>query len=460
MLSAAVHEQIVGRKLYRFVDLGYRRSKKVERLIRVYRLCLPGEEGSRGWALNGVVAAAEQPRLSILALPFRNLGGTQEDEYFAEGLTEDVITDLSRIPGSFVIARNTAFAYKDKPIDVTAIGRELNVRYVLEGSVRRASRKVRVNAKLTDAMTEANVWAGRFDSDERDLLELQDELTGRIAASLDYHLTDAEALRTLPERPDNLNAVDLTVRGWSIVNKPTTRENLAAARRFFEAALALEPDYAHALVGLAETHVYDVGQGHSTEPRAQLRQAEQAISRALALDPRHARGHNVQGISGRLTRRFSQALGSFDRALELNRNLAAAHAQIGLVKLLTGRPNETPAHIEKAVRLSPRDFNLGAWLCMLGSAHMNMEEDDKAIELFRRATVENPALAYGFSLLAAVYALTGQLPQAKAALADFERLRPNTTAKRATRAWSDDPLYNKHLERMRQGLVLAGMPPE
>jgi len=460
-ISAAIHEQIAGRKLYRFVDLGYRRSQKVERLIRVYRLCLSGEEGSQGWALSGVVAPMEQPRLSILALPFRTLGGTSEDEYFAEGLTEDVITDLSRIPGSFVIARNTAFVYKDKPIDVMAIGRELNVRYVLEGSVRRASRKVRVNAKLIDAMTEANVWAGRFDSDERDLLDLQDELTGQIAASLDYQLTDAEARRTLPERPDNLPAVDLTVRGWSIVNKPTTHENLVAARRFFEAALNLEPDYAHALVGLAETHVYDVGHDHSTEPRAQLRQAEQAILRALAIDSRHARGHNVLGIERRLTRHFNQALAAFERALELNRNLAAAHAQIGFVKLLTGRPEETPGHIEKAMRLSPRDFNLGAWLAMLGSAHMCLGEDQKAIELFRRATVENPAFAVGFSLLASVYALTGQLEQAKAALADYARLRPNVrTAKRAMRAWSDDPVYVRHLERIRRGVVLAGMPDE
>jgi adenylate cyclase len=422
-------------------------------------LCLLDEEGDRRWALSGVVAATEPPRLSILALPFRNLGGSSEDEYFAEGLTEDVITDLSRIPGSFVIARNTAFAYKDKPIDVMAIGRELNVRYILEGSVRRASHKVRVNAKLTDAMTEINVWAGRFDSDDRDLLELQDDLTGRIAASLDYHLTDAEARRTLPERPDDLNAVDLTMRAWSIVNKPTTRDNLAAARRLFEAALQLAPDYAHALVGLAETHVYDIGQGYSDDRRTQLRWAEQAISRALALDPRHARGHNVQGIHRRLMMQFDEALGAFERALELNRNLAAAHAQIGLVKLFTGRFEETPAHIEKAMRLSPRDFNLGAWLCMLGSARLALREDYHAIDLFRRATVENPSLAYGFSLLASGYALTGQIDAARLALAQFTRMRPNiTTANEALKGWSNHPGYSEPLERCRQGLVLAGMP--
>jgi TolB-like protein/class 3 adenylate cyclase len=459
MISAAVHEQIVGQRRYRFVDLGYRRSKKVERLIRVYRLCLPDEEGGGGWALSGVVAAAEQPRLSILALPFRNLGGSSEDEYFAEGLTEDVITDLSRIPGSFVIARSTAFAYKNQPVDVTAIGRELNVRYVLEGSVRRASRKVRVNAKLIDAMTEANVWAGRFDSDERDLLDLQDELTGRIAASLDYQLTDAEARRTLPKRPDDLNAIDLTMRGWSIVNKPTTRDNLKVARRLFEAALELEPDYAHALVGLAETYVYEVGHGYSAAGAPLHRRlAEQAILRALALDPRHPRGHNVHGIYRRLKMQWALALDAFEQVLELNRNLAAAHAQIGLVRLLTGQPQETPAHVEKAIRLSPRDANLGAWLCMLGSAYMSMEQYPKTIELCRRATVENPALAYGFALLSSSYALMGQLDAAKAALADFDRLRPNMTADRAMRGWSNHPEYLKFLEQMRDGLVLAGMP--
>lgn len=459
VISAAVHEQVVGRKQYRFIDLGDRRSKKVERLIRVYRLCLPGEEGRRDWALSGVVPAMKQPRLSILALPFRNLTGTPEDEYFAEGLTEDVITDLSRIPESFVIARNTAFAYKDKPITVTEIGRELNVRYLLEGSVRRANRKVRVNAKLIDATTEANVWAGRFDSDERDLLDLQDELTGRIAAALDYQLTDAEARRTLPEPPDNLNAVDLTLRGWSTVNKPTTRASLAEARRLFEAALSLEPDYAHALVGLAETQVYDVGHGYSSDPSAQLQQAEQTILRALAIDPYHARGHNVRGIQLRFARRFDDALAACERALELNRNLATAHAQIGWVKLLTARPQEVFGHVERAMRLSPRDFNLPAWLAIIGSAHISLKQEHQAIAVLHRAVTENPLFSPGYQLLAAAYALTGQADAARAALAEYDRLIPNMTVQRCLQAWSDDGNL-KRFRRLAEGLQLAGMPRE
>jgi TolB-like protein/class 3 adenylate cyclase/Flp pilus assembly protein TadD len=459
IVSAAIHEQIAGRNLYRFVDLGYRRSQKVERLIRVYRLCLRGEEGGRGWALSGIVAPAEQPRLSILALPFRMLGGSPEDDYFAEGLTEDVITDLSRIPGSFVIARNTSFAYKDKPVDVMSVGRELNVRYVLEGSVRRASRKVRVNAKLIDAMTEANIWAGRFDSDERDLLELQDELTGRIAASLDYQLTDAEARRTFAQRPDNLNAVDLTLRGWSVVNKPTTRETLAAGRHLFEAALELEPDYAHALVGLAETHVYDVGYGYSTDPRAQLRRAEQAILQALTLDPYHARGYNVRGIQLRFASQFDEALAACERALELNRNLATAHAQIAWVKQLTNRPEETFVHIEKAMRLSPRDPNLPRWLAILGSAHISLKQDRNAIEVLHRAVNENPLFSPGYQLLAAAYALTGQIDAARGALADLDRIVPDMTVRRILEAWSGGRDF-KRFARFVKGLQLAGMPSE
>jgi TolB-like protein/class 3 adenylate cyclase/Tfp pilus assembly protein PilF len=459
-ISAAVHEQIAARNFYRFVDLGYRRSLRAARLIRVYRLCLPGEEGSRGWASSGVAAPLEQSRLSILALPFRMLGGSPEDEYFAEGLTEDVITELSRIPGSFVIARNTAFAYKDKPIDVMSVGRELNVRYVLEGSVRRASRKVRVNAKLIDAMTEANVWAGRFDSDERDLLELQDELTGQIAASLDYQLTDAEARRTMAERPDNLNAIDLTLRGWSIVNRPTTRENLEAARRLFEAALNLEPDYAHALVGLAETHVYDVGHGYSSDRPAQLRRAEQAILRALALDPRHARGHNVRGIQLRWTWQFSDALMAFERALAHNHNLASAHAQIGLTKLLIGQPEQTFGHVAKAVRLSPRDFNMGAWLGIVGSAHIALKQDRQAVEVLRRAVTENPSNPRIHCLLAAAYALAGRLDEARAALTDYSRLLPNMTIRRSLEGWSDDRSIFERFGRLIEGLQRAGMPLE
>jgi TolB-like protein/class 3 adenylate cyclase/Flp pilus assembly protein TadD len=460
MISAAVQEQIVGRGPYRFVDLGYRRPPRVDRLIRVYRLCRPEEEGDRGWALSGVVAAVEQPRLSILALPFRTPGGSSEDEYFAEGLTEDVITDLSRIPGSFVIARNTAFAYKGKPVDVTAVGRELNVRYVLQGSVRRASRKVRVSAKLIDAMTEANVWLGRFDSNERDLLALQDELTGRIASALDYQLTDAEARRTAPDRPDDLDAVDLTMRGWSFVNKPTTWDNLKTARRLFEAALAREPDYAHALVGLAETYVYDVGLGYGADAPAQLALAEAAILRALALDPRHARGHNVRAIQLRWSLQFAEALIALEQALELNPNLASAHAQIGLTKLLIDRPDEAFGHVEKALRLSPRDFNLGAWLAVIGAAHLLLKQDEQAIDVLRRAVSANTSLPHNYALLAAAYALSGRIEAARSALVVLDRLLPHMTVKRSLERWVPAPDRLRRFGRLVKGLELAGMPLE
>jgi len=460
MISAAVQEQIAGRKPYRLVDLGYRRSEKTDRAVKVFRLCLPGEDVGHGRGSGDFPATADRPHLSILALPFRNLGCSPEDEYFAEGLTEDVITDLSRIPGSFVIARNTAFAYKGKAVDVTAIGRELSVRYVLEGSVRRAARKVRVNAKLIDTVTEAHVWAGRFDSDERDLLDLQDELTGRIAASLDFHLTDAESRRTLPERPGNLHAADLVMRGWSIVNRPTTRENLVAARRCFEAALGLEPDYAHALVGLAETHAYEVGNRWSVEPELQLRCAEATVLQALVLEAHYARGHHVRGILLRLMMQFEQALIAFERALALNRNLAATHAQIGFVKLLMGRPEETFADIEKAIRLSPRDFNLGAWLFMMGWAHLCLAQDARGIDVLHKATSENPLLPHSYALLAAGYALGGRVDQARVALAEYNRLMPDMTVKRATQGLSDRPAFISATARIRDGLILAGMPRE
>jgi len=461
MISAAVHEQMVGRNSYRFLDLGYRRSKKIDRAVHIFRLCRPDEAPRNGTTAPDVFAIGEAPHLSILVLPFRTLGSTPNDDYFAEGITEDVITDLSRIPGSFVIARNTAFAYKDRQADITTIGRELNVRYVLEGSVRRAGGKVRVDSKLIDAMSATYVWAGRFDSHERDLLDLQDELTGRIATSLDYHLTDLESRRSLPERPDNLNAIDLTMRGWSTVNRPVTRDNLVAARRLFEAALRLEPNYAHPMVGLAETHLFEVGNRWSADPKAQLLCAEQAIARALELEPHHARGHFVRGIQLRTMKQFDKSLAAFERALELNRNLAAAYAQIGLVKLFVGRPEETFGYVEKAIRLSPRDFNLGGWLFMTAAAHLCLEQDQQAIEVLHRGITENPALPINYFMLAAAYALTDRLDAARSTLAEYDRLVPKMTLKRLTaEGWSDHPEYTKRVARIGSALLLAGMPAE
>jgi adenylate cyclase len=224
-------------------------------------------------------------------MPFANLSGDPSQEYFADGITEDLTTDLSRLPGSLVIARNSAFTYKNKAVDAKQVGRELGVRYVLEGSVRRIGNKVRVDAQLIDTKTAAHLWADRFDSDLTDLAQLQNEITGRIASSLNVELIEAESRRSLQEHPTSPDAVDLTMRGLAVWWRPRSKENNQEARALFERALQMDPQYADALAGLAVTHATDVGNGFSEAPEEQLRKAEDAAARALAVDPNNALAH-------------------------------------------------------------------------------------------------------------------------------------------------------------------------
>jgi TolB-like protein len=231
-----------------------------------------------------------------VVLPFENLSGDPTQEYFADGITEDLTTDLSRIPGSFVIARNSAFTYKGKTVDPKLVGRELGVRYVLEGSVRRIGNAVRMNAQLIDAETGAHLWADRFDSDLADLTALQNAITSRIASALNLELVEAESRRSIRERPANPDAVDLAMRGWAIWYRPRSKENNEEARALFKQALQLEPNYADALAGLAVTHATDVGNEFSEAPEEQLREGEEAASRALSIAPNQPMAHYARGI--------------------------------------------------------------------------------------------------------------------------------------------------------------------
>ena len=260
----------------------------------------------------GPAAPAESsaPRLSIVVLPFTNLSDDKEQEYFADGVTDDLTTDLSRISGSFVIARNSAFTYKGKAVDVKQIGRELGVRYVLEGSVRRTGDQVRVNAQLIDAETGAHLWAERFERNRGELSVLQDEVTSRIARALNIELVGAEARRISAKRTENQDAADLAMRGWAIVFKPITRENTAAARTIFEDALRLDDRIPSALIGLAAMHARDALFRWDDETESHIRQGEQLIAKGLAIDPNNARAHFVRGQVLRAQDRKSTRLNS------------------------------------------------------------------------------------------------------------------------------------------------------
>jgi TolB-like protein len=324
-ISSSAYEQVRGKVTVEFTDLGEQTLKNIARPIRAYAVGLNANTD------RSVPPPSSAPRLSIVVLPFANIGGDPEQEYFVDGVTESLTTDLSRISGSFVIARNTAFAFKGKAIDVKQIGRELDVRYVLEGSVQRSGNRLRVNVQLIDAETGNHLWAERFDKPVADLFDMQDEIVTRLANTLNSQLIAVEARRA--ERSPDPDATDLCFQGAAWLNRGRTPEHMAQARGFFERALALEPGNAEALVGIARVNLL-IGSSFFTDDRMEhLTAAEAIVTKVLSLASNHPMAHQVLGSVQIFTNRAAQGIAQFERALALDRNWAQAHASIGLGKL-------------------------------------------------------------------------------------------------------------------------------
>ena len=364
------------------------------------------------------------PRLSVVVLPFANIGGDPEQDYFVDGVTESLTTDLSRISGAFVIARNTAFTFKGKAVDVKKLGRELNVRYVLEGSVQRGGNRLRVNVQLIDAETGNHLWAERFDKPVADLFDMQDEIVSRLANTLNSQLIAVEARRA--ERSPHPDATDLCFQGAAWFNRGRTPEHIAQARGFYERALALEPGNVEALVGTALVN-FGIGTNFLTDDRmVQLTAAEAAVTKALSLAPNHAVAHFVLGLVQIFTNRAAQGIAQCERALALDRNLARAHANIGTAKFYLGRGGETEAHIEQALRLSPRDTLVYIWALFVGLAKFWQGADADAIVWLRRSLEANRNHITHFNLAAAL-ALVGELDEARATAQAGLALYPSFT---------------------------------
>src|SRR3984893_6090124 len=324
-LSASAHDQVHGKIGVEFADLGEQSLKNIARPVRAYAV-IPDGSGSvtqTGTAAPGPLSA---PHLSIVVLPFVNIGDAPEQDYLADGVTQSLTTDLSRIHGSFVIARNTAFAYKGKPPDVRQIGRELNVRYVLEGSMQRGSNRLRVNVQLIDAETGNHLWAERFDKPVADLFDIQDEIVSRLANTLDTQLIAAEARGA--ERSPHPDAMDLIFQGSSWFNKGLTPDCMAQARRLFEKAVALDPENVEAMVVLARVDMALGAAVMTDDYSARFAVAETTITKVLTLAPNHALAHAILGLVQIFTKRAAQGIAECEQALALDRNLARAPAVI------------------------------------------------------------------------------------------------------------------------------------
>jgi TolB-like protein/class 3 adenylate cyclase len=429
-ISSSAYDYVRGKVGVEFTDLGEQNLKNIARPVRAYAV-VPDGPGSATQAERARLGPLSTPRLSIVVLPFANLSGDPEQEYFVDGVTERLTTDLSRISGSFVIGRHTAFTYKGKGVDLTQIGRELNVRYLLEGSVQRSSNRLRVNVQLIDSGTGNHLWAERFDKPMADLFEMQDEIVSRLANTLNAQLIVAEARRS--ERSFHPDALDLYFQGMALFNKRWTTAYMTQAQSFFERALKIEPDNVDALVGIAAFDQASATLFLADNPDERLAAAEAALVKALSLDPQHASAHMFLGIVQLATNRAAQGIAECEHALALNRNLAEARAVVGVAKVFVGRAAETEAHIHEALRLSPRDEGAHRWMSWVGFAKLHLRADAEAVEWLRQCLKANPNYPVAHFELAAALAHLGKLDEARAAAKEGLALDPTFTIRRLKR---------------------------
>jgi TolB-like protein/class 3 adenylate cyclase len=454
-ISSSVYDHVRGKVGVEFTDLGEQDLKNIARPVRTYAAFWDAGPGTRSGSTTSSPPSA--PRLSIVVLPFANIGGGPEQEYFVDGVTESLTTDLSRISGSFVIGRHTAFSFKGKAVDLKQIGRELNVRYVLEGSVQRGGNRIRVNVQLIDTETGNHLWAERFEKPVTDLFDMQDEIVSRLANTLNAQLIAVEARRA--ERSPHPDATDLCFQGAAWFNMGRTPENMAQARGFYERALALEPGNVEALVGTALVN-FAIGTNLLPDDRIErLTAAEGAVTKALSLVPNRPIAHFVLGLVQIFTNRAAQGIAESERALALDRNLAPAHANIAIAKFFLGRGGETEAHMEQALRLSPRDTLVYIWSLFVGLAKLWQGADAEAIVWLRRSLEANRNYPGAHFNLAAALALVGELDEARATVQAGLALNPSFTIRRyRTNTPSNHPVYLAGRERVYEGLRMAGVP--
>jgi TolB-like protein/class 3 adenylate cyclase/Flp pilus assembly protein TadD len=424
MVSRVVHDQVQDKLGFEFDDMGEQAVKNIARPVGIHRVHLT-EQAPRSTApAAGKTEWAASERPSIAVLPFVNMSGDPEQEYFGDGISEDIITGLSKLRWFFVIARNSSFIYKGKAIDVKRAARELGVRYVLEGSVRKGGNRVRITAQLIDAATGNHIWADRYDGDLSDIFALQDEITHKVVAAIEPKLLEAEAVRSQNRSPEDLGAWDMVMHANSLfwrLNKPDGEAAVAMLRR----AVTQYPDYgpAHSMLAfillisgrLAWT---------SAELEAQVPEAQKLAAKAMSLDNSDPWAHLALGFVAYTKRSTDEAVEEFTRALDLNPNFAAAHGYLALALALADRSKEAITHGEQAIRMSPHDPQTGLFNVALAAAHYLQGRFNEAVVFGRKAVQLSPQLSGAYRIYVASLAQAGQIDEAHEALQRLKELQP------------------------------------
>ena len=507
-ISGSAYDHVRGRIEAEFVDLGEKALKNIARPVRAYAIgvadiarakvlapAAPTPQkrrpalatlaaalaalliviaGGAWWFLEAhrpasvaANAPGEAARLSIVVLPFANLSGDPGQDYLVDALTDGLTTSLARLHDTFVIARNTAMTYKGKPIDAKAIGKDLSVRYVLEGSVQPSGDRMRVNAQLIDAGSGAHLWAEQFDTPRADLLQTQDAIVAHLTNALDLQLQQAYDARVKRTPAANRDAEDLALQcsegQWKAgyIGKEAD-----AAYALCDQALAIDPNNVRALMALGVKFYLPVAIGFSGDPKGDLKRADELESKAIALDPDWAWPHDIKGSILRTQRRTEEAAAEHERALALDPSNAEAAAQLGIDYRFLGQFDKSVQYLDRAILASPSDPSLNYWYDSKAWANFGLKNYDQAIELARRALAINPNNPFAHLALVAALALTGHNAEAREALQRYLAL-PSSAPLRTIAAWKThpseqgaDPRWFEMNERTLDGLRKAGMPEE
>jgi TolB-like protein/Flp pilus assembly protein TadD len=502
-VTSTVRDQLLGHPDLAFEDRGRHRLKNIDPPLQVFRVTREEEKQSSLWwrirnakrrslaffplrrpmmtvlvavsAAAAIVGAlpvwrgqnAQLAQASIMVLPFRSVSNDPQGGYFADAVTDDLTTQLSRLADTVVIARATAFTYKGKEVDPRQIGRDCDVRYLLEGSIRKIGTRVQANTHLVDARSARAIWADQFDSDVTDLFELQEAVTGRIASSLGLQLIKAETRRR--DRSKDFNAIDMRLRAMAILIDATTPQHNLIARKYLQESLQLNSQSALAWSQLADVLMRDylnrwneAADKDGNARKELLNQAEDALQRSFSIDPTIALSHMDDGFIRRAKGDHQGALDAFERALALDPNLALAYAQKANQLVLTGRPQEAPPLVLKAIRLSPRDPARSVFSWVLGRAYFAMGNYDDAIVWLRKSVEERPTVWFSRAHLVSAFALAGKQTEAAAALNDFNNAIPGYSLARIQDIYRQEipnqsAAFQSTLGELFNGLQRAGM---
>jgi TolB-like protein len=453
-VSGTVYDQVKNKLSLGYEYQGEQTVKNITDPVRVYKIGWESETAISSMSEEQATMHPVPDKPSLAVLPFINMSHDPEQEYFSDGMTEDIITALSRIRWFFIIARNSTFAYKGRAVDVRKVAKELGVRYVLEGSVRKAGSRVRVTAQLIDGDTGKHVWANRYDREYDDVFSLQDELTETIVGALDPELGKAERERAKAKRPENLDAWYVSQRGlWHLYHY--TKEDINKAQQLFRQATLLDPNLGVAFSGLAEAYYFSLVYGHSDAPEHDREEALVAARTAVELDGEDAVAHCTLGRVYYVRREHDLAIAELQTALELNPSLAWAHYGIGAALVFSGRSRDALSFLQTAIKLSPRDPNMGSFLVRMADAYLFMRNYDESIVWARKALRQSGFQWSRFSVLVSALGHLGQLEEANRALQELRTQRSDFSIEfvQATHLIADADDMSHYLDGLRKASV-------